>query len=254
MNVRKEGLTKSLKLFAAFILVWTPYRYVTGILGWSVLTSEPLPLFVESVIKLVVSFGLVYLFLRRFRDSWEDVGVSRRGMEESLSLAALGSAALISIHLAMGGEFALDFLGTLHLFLVVGPAEELVDRGYYFSMTASDFEGKWRFWGAASLSSLLFSISHLPIDILVARYGLGVIAVHLLSVFVAGMVLAAYYYFGWNVAGPSLLHAVMDVCGAYISFEDSTSQFMATGIGMAVVAIIPVIWWLLKESFRPGSR
>ena len=251
----RKGLVKSLELFVAFILIWTPYRYITGILGWGVLTPEPLPLFVESVVKLVVSFGLVYLFLRRFGDSWEDVGVSTRGLRESLSLAALGSVALLSIHLAMGGEPALDFLGTLHLFLVVGPAEELVDRGYYFSMTASDFEGRGKFWVAASVSSLLFALSHLPIDLLVARYGSEVVAMHLLSVFVAGMVLAAYYYFGWNLAGPSLLHAVMDVCGAYIYFKDGASQFMATGIGTAVVAIIPVIWWLVgNRSPRPGSR
>ncbi len=250
----KEGLVKSLKLFIAFILIWTPYRYVTGMLGWGVLTPEPLPLLVESVVKLAVSFGLVYLFLRWFDDSWEDVGVSRRGIEESLSLAALGSVSLLSIHLAMGGKPDLNLLGTLHLFLVVGPAEELVDRGYYFSMMASDYEGRWKFWTAASLSSLLFALSHLPIDLLVAKYGLREVSLHLLSVFAAGMVLAAYYYFGWNIAGPSMLHAVMDVCGAYIPFEDSTSQFMATGIGMTVVATIPVIWWFLRRSLRSRSR
>ena len=253
--MRKEGLVKSLKLFIVFILIWTPYRYVTGMLGWGVLTPEPLPLLVESVVKLAVSFGLVYLFLRRFGDSWEDVGISRRGIGESVSLAALGSLILLLVHLAMGGKPNLNLLGTLHLFLVVGPAEELVDRGYYFSMTASDLGGRWRFWGAASISSLLFALSHLPIDLLVAKYGPGDVAMHLLSVFFAGMVLAGYYYFGWNVAGPSILHAVMDVCGAYITFKESASQFMATGIGMTAIAVIPVIWWFLRvKLIRTGSR
>ncbi len=253
--MRRKGLVKSLELFVAFILIWTPYRYVTGMLGWGVLTPESLPLLVESVVKLVVSFGLVYLFLRRFGDSWEDVGISRRGIGESISLAVLGSLILLSVHLAMGGEPRLNLLGTFHLFLVVGPAEELVDRGYYFSMVASDLGGRWRFWRAASISSLLFALSHLPIDLLVAKYGPWDVAMHLLSVFFAGMVLAGYYYFGWNITGPSILHAVMDVCGAYITFEGGASQFMASGIGMAAIALIPMIWWFLRAKLiRTGSR
>lgn len=251
----RKGTLKSLGLFAAFILVWTPYRYMTGMLGWGVLTSQPLPLLVESLAKLTVSFGLVYLFLRRFGDSWEDVGVSRRGMVESIALALPGSLALLSTYLAMGGAPNPDPLGTLHLFLVVGPAEELVDRGYYFSMIAADYRGRWRFWFAASISSLLFALSHLPIDLLVLRYGSTEVVMHLLAVFMAGMVLAAYYYFGWNIVGPSIVHAVMDVCGAYISFENDASQFMATGIGMTVVVLIPAIWWLLRvRLLRARSR
>ncbi len=30
----KEGIVKSLKLFSAFIMIWAPYRYITGRLGW----------------------------------------------------------------------------------------------------------------------------------------------------------------------------------------------------------------------------
>lgn len=243
---RYSGLHMSLALFISFMAVWTPYRYLTGALGWEIIPKDPLPLLIESTVKLAVSFGLVYLFLRISEGGWGDVGILKSGLKESLILALVGSLALLMIHLAMGGELKIDSLGLLHLLLVVGPAEELVDRGYYFSMVAREVgRRRMRFPIAATFSSALFALSHLPIDIFVAGYDAQAIAWHLLSVFIAGMVLSSYYYPYMNLAGPSLVHAAMDVCSAYVNFKSPQAQFMSFVMGIAVLSLVPLVWWLI---------
>lgn len=241
-----SGLRKALYLFAVFMLIWAPYRYLTGVLGWRPLSTEPAVLLLESAVKLVVSFGIVYAFLRRYGDSWSAVGVTKRGLAESLSLAFIGSLCLIITYLLFGGRVDPELLGTIHLFLVVGPAEELINRGYFFSMPAGDSR-KFRLPFAAILSSLFFSLSHLPIDLFVFKMSIPNVMFHLANVFPTGIILCCYFYSGWNFAGSSLVHATIDFCSAYIRLESETASFLSTVVGMLVLAIIPPLWWTARE-------
>ena len=240
MRCSGPGLRKSLQLFTVFVVVWTPYRFLTGMLGWKVIPHQPIPVIVESLAKILIIPGLVYLFLRRFGDSWSDVGVSGRGLRKSVFLALLGSLALISVYLALGSPVRPDPLVVGYLFLAVGPTEELMNRGYYFSMIYRDCGSE--FWTAAVLSSLIFSLAHLPIDLLVAGYGPAMTFLHLTFAFLAGILLSAYYRMGWNIAGPSLLHAAMDTCNTYFRFSSPQLQFSSLVLGMIVMGLIPVLW------------
>lgn len=245
-----SGLRKSLYIFTAFILIWTPYRFLTGALGWKAFSLSPLQLLIESVVKLSVSFGLVYVFLRYYGDSWKDVGLSGRGFWESLVLGSVGSLWLMSFYLAAGGRIEAELLGALHLFLVVGPAEELLSRGYYFSMIVRDFRHRGLAIGAL-LSSFLFALSHLPIDLFVAKQDISGIALHLISVFLSGIIFCSYYYTGWNLVGPSILHASVDFCSAYIHMK---SDHFISIVGMLILAAIPPIWWTIREKFKVYFR
>ena len=121
--------------------VWTPYRYVSSGFMADVLPENPLLMFIESVVKLSASFGLVYLFLRLYGDSWSDVGIKRDWAGASLLLALIGSSLFVLPHLLLDGRLSPNPLGVAHLLLVVGPAEEIVDRGYFYGMIRSDLEG-----------------------------------------------------------------------------------------------------------------
>ncbi len=237
-----RGFKKATLLFLTFLALWTPYRYLTGILGWKLLYVSSLQLAIESTVKLAVSFGLVYLFLRKYNDSWSDVGVKRKSALKSAALAAAGSLLLMAAYLALGGEPRPDPLGILYLFLVVGPAEELMGRGYYFSMIMSDFEGRRGLLFASLVSSLYFALSHIPIDILVANYGISEMIFHLSMAFFIGLILAGYYHVGDNLLGSSILHAMIDVCEAYISFQNPRAQLISLAAGMTVLMIVLILW------------
>ncbi len=247
MQPRITGLKKTSLLFITFLVIWTPYRYLTGILGWKVLASSPLQLLTESVVKLIVSFGLVYIFLRKYGDSWRDIGVKSERTLESTALALTGSSLLVITYLAMGGEMRPKPLGLLYLFSVVGPAEELMNRGYYFSMVMKDFNGREGFLVATFLSSLYFSLSHIPIDVLVSRYGAAGTSLHLLFAFLAGLILAGYYHLGGdNLLGPSIVHAMMDFCNAYIAFRNS-AQTTYLIVGMIVLTVVLLLLYLIRD-------
>ncbi len=244
-----KGLKKATLLFLVFLVLWTPYRYLTGILGWRVLHyMGHLQFITESIAKLTISFGLVYLFLKKYNDSWKDVGLKKENAFKSAALAIIGSLSVMAAYLAMGGELRPEPLGLIYLFLVVGPTEELVSRGYYFSIIMRDFGGKRGFLFASMFSSIYFSLGHVPIDIFVANYGMLTTFFHLSIAFLIGLILAGYYHIGGdNLLGPSILHAMVDVCGAYIIFLNPKVQFISIIAELVIFTIILLLWAYLPN-------
>ena len=201
----------------------------------------------ESAAKLIISFGLVYLFLKKYNDSWDDVGLKKENVFKSAALAIIGSLSVVAAYLAMGGELRPELLGLIYLFIAVGPTEELVSRGYYFSMILKDFGGKKGFFLASLISSLYFSLSHVPIDLFVTNYGTLTMFFHLSIAFLIGLILAGYYYVGGgNLLGPSILHAMVDVCGAYIIFPNLKAQFIPVIIEMTILTTVLLLWYALS--------
>ncbi len=228
--------------------VWAPYRYVSSGFIADVVPENPLLMFIESVVKLSASFGLVYLFLRLYGDSWWDVGIKRDWAGASLLLALIGSSLFVLPHLLLDGRLSPNPLGVAHLLLVVGPAEEIVDRGYFYGMIRSDLEGMRGLFFAALVSSLYFAIEHIPVDLWVKRYDPWQTSVHLLLAFLVGLIFAAYYEAGeGNLIGPSLVHAMVDIVGVYMILPDETSYLIASLLGFTFLMAVPI-------SFALGRR
>jgi len=98
------------------------------------------------------------------------------------------------------------FLMPLTFFLVVGPSEEIQDRGYFQSRLLEHFGRRFSIF----FPSLFFALAHIPIDLLIWRYDAWMMLFHLVGVFVSGCILGYLYYQSGVLTGPIFLHAFGD--------------------------------------------
>ena len=136
------------------------------------------------------------------------------------------------------------FLMPLTFFLVVGPSEEIQDRGYFQTRLLEHFGPGF----SILFPSLLFALSHIPIDILIWRYDAGMMLFHLLGVFVSGYILGYLYYQSGVLTGPIFLHAFGDTQSlAYqLSFNyEKLSPAVLYGIEGIIWAVSTILTFLL---------
>jgi membrane protease YdiL (CAAX protease family) len=125
-------------------------------------------------------------------------------------------------------------------FLVVGLSEEVQNRGYFQTRLLEQFGPKF----SIAFSSLLFALSHLPIDILIWRYGVWMMSLHLGFVFIAGSIMGYLYYRSGVLTGPVFFHGLSDTLAlSYtVSFDygglGSEVVFGIMGLLYAVVTVI----------------
>ena len=136
------------------------------------------------------------------------------------------------------------FLMPLTFLLVVGPSEEIQDRGYFQTRLLEQFGPKF----SIIFSSLLFALSHIPIDILIWRYDAWMIVFHLTGVFIAGSIMGYLYYRSGVLTGPIFLHALSDIQSLTYTFsfdyEDVSSEvfFGITGLIYTVVTVVAFLF------------
>jgi len=131
-------------------------------------------------------------------------------------------------------------------FLVVGLSEEVQDRGYFQTRLLEHFGPKF----SIVFPSLLFALSHLPIDILIWRYGVWMMAFHLGYVFIAGSIMGYLYYRSGTLTGPICFHGLSDtLASSYtLSFDyGGLSPEVVFGImGLLYVVVTVVILLLIR--------
>ncbi len=128
--------------------------------------------------------------------------------------------------------------------LVVGLSEEVQDRGYFQTRMLEHFGPKF----SIAFPSLLFALSHLPIDILIWRYGVWMMAFHLGFVFIAGSIMGYLYYRSGTLTGPIFFHGLSDTLAlSYTLGFDSggLSSEVVFGIMGLLYAVVTVIILLL---------
>ncbi len=121
-------------------------------------------------------------------------------------------------------------------FLVVGPAEEYIFRGFVFGQMLRLYPG--RHWLAlAFLSSLLFAAAHLYYVLILGIASL----VPLTEVFAIGVAMAvAYYRSGGNLLIPALIHGAFDASGFIalgISYEIGSMMRQSLVLVGLIVAV-----------------
>ncbi len=139
------------------------------------------------------------------------------------------------------------FLMPLTFFLVVGPCEEIQDRGYFQTRLLERFGPRF----SIIFSSLLFALSHIPIDILIWRHEASMMFFHLLGVFVAGSIMGYLYYRSGVLTGPIFLHAFSDAQSFAYGFGfdyEKLSPEVRYGIEGMVWAVVTVLTFLLIRS------
>jgi membrane protease YdiL (CAAX protease family) len=124
----------------------------------------------------------------------------------------------------------------LTFFLVVGPSEEIQDRGYFQTRLLEHFSSRF----SILFPSLLFALSHIPIDILIWRYDAWMMSFHLIGVFVSGCILGYLYYKSSVLTGPIFLHAFIDVQSLAYQFSFSYEK-----LGVGVFFGIEALFWAI---------
>lgn len=273
MSVRSDLLTEKLKallkVLGVFLLltgIWTLYRLWSvnliiqnGELNWRVFFTTQIvfqPLLGLLPILLIVR----YVEKRRLGS----IGLSRRKFVRNaffgISLSLFNSIALFCLEYAVlvplgAGPLTFStnpenlgltsiFLMLLTFFLVVGPAEEIQDRGYFQTRLLEHFDPRF----SIIVTSLLFAVAHIPIDVLIWRYAIGTMLFHLIGVFVAGSIMGYLYYRSGVLTGPIFLHALSDTQSfAYrLSFDyEKVSAGVLFGIEGVIYAVITIATFLL---------
>ena len=139
------------------------------------------------------------------------------------------------------------FLMPLTFFLIVGPSEEVQDRGYFQTRLLEHFDPRF----SIIFPSLLFALAHIPIDILIWRYETWMMLFHLLGVFVSGSLLGYLYYRSGVLTGPIFLHASGDTQSlAYqLSFDyERLSPAVLFGIEGLIWGVVTILTYLLIRS------
>ncbi len=162
------------------ILIYPLIRHWSAAQGNSWLTNSVLAQFIFVVLSETIALGLVYLFLKRTKISFESIGLRRPKWSDIAAglmgipvwfviyLVTLNIILIFAPHLNVGekqqvgfnnvhGSFDV-FLAFISLVILPPIAEEIIFRGLIFS----SFRKRLNLWMAMILTSLLFAAGHLP--------------------------------------------------------------------------------------------
>jgi membrane protease YdiL (CAAX protease family) len=129
------------------------------------------------------------------------------------------------------------FFMPLTFFLAVGPSEEVQSRGYFQTRLLEHFGPRL----SILFPSLLFALSHIPIDILIWRYDVWMMSFHLIGVFVSGCLLGYLYYRSGVLMGPIFLHAFIDTQSLTYQFS-----FNQENLGPGAILGLEALFWAIS--------
>lgn len=204
--MRRYSLKRVLALFSFIFVAWTIFRYFPEPPSW---ITE---LFLKPLVWLVPTFWLVRKIERQPLSS---LGFTSRNFFPSLYWG-IGLGIIFALEGLLTNIFkykGLDlvrlnntpeiFLGTIALSFATAFTEETVFRGYIFSRLKILWKSEWL---ANILSSLFFSLIHLPVGIFVLGYAPGVMLSYLFLVFVFGFGASFVFARTGNIFSSILLH------------------------------------------------
>ncbi len=192
------------------------------------------------------------------------LGLSRKNTAPSLlkGLTATTTAwisGFILIPLYTAGSCTLTFendlvkiaVYTANFTLASGPWEEILFRGYILEQARRSLgSGKLRLSAAVSLSSALFSLSHLPIHLYVWKNSPLSTLLALAFTFLAGHMLALIYLLSGNLAGAIAAHAEWNLLSALVDVEELytlQARFSALAVYAAVFVLTSLTLYYLPN-------
>lgn len=232
----------ALGLFAAHVATWTPYRYLIG----AFVGAGAAMYLLDIPAKLLGIFGLTLLFARALDGGGlRYIGLTGRGAAPAVALGLLGAASSwavgeVLVPWKILGHPTVDLVElnwrwasyAVNVSLVVGLSEEAMDRGYIYRELRRDLTGPWGTAAAALVSSTLFAVSHIPIDVFVYGMSPWEMAWHLYGVFGFGLVMCLYLDVTGNLLGPVAMHSAWDLLvGTF-----ATGGSILTGLGGVVAS------------------
>jgi len=242
------GETKGpLAVWLLFTLYLASYIFVRRLFQiYTTLTLDSLLVESAEVYGVLLAFLAVFVVLgekrRSLKDVFSSMGCKRKGTAKSVlwsftlfplfiviglvSMALsnyLDSLTSLSVFVSSNGQFPLwyRYYMIVHSFFPVAVVEEMFARGYVLDRLMPEHPSSlWRALPAILLSSVLFTVWHLPSYIAGRGFsGLQVAVLLGSNVFPISVVLGAAYVRarGRNIVGPVLVHFLLDAMPVIIT-------------------------------------
>jgi len=209
LHKKEFSLKHVFGLFSFIFVVWAVYRYFPGIL----------PAWVEEIIlKPIVWLVPTFFIVKKVeRQPLSSLGWTTKNLFPSLYWGiGLGIVFLLegvitniikysSLNFGAFQSSPQTFFEVLFLSFVTAISEETVFRGYIFNRLLKIWSNEWL---ANLVSSILFSLIHLPIAIFGLSYTPGVMLVYLFLVLVYGVGAAFIFARTENIVSSIFLHVL----------------------------------------------
>lgn len=265
-------------VFLISYIAWAIYRYLTA---QYVLEAEGnffSDQLAQPIIWLIPPILFIFFYEKRrnLRDIVYSLGVTKKHLLSSIAmglvLAYVFYIALcliemnnLTLYSIFSGQalFVWNYenydilqtiIMTLTVFLIVGPVEELSDRGFLQKRLADVYTP---LIGIAT-ASVLFAASHIPVSVFVYHLSTLQIASYMLFTGSFGVIMGYLYHKSKNIIGPILLHGFWDFLAFYyfIGFyaktmpTDETMFFLSFLTAIAFTAFCLVVIYFCSILFR----
>jgi len=224
--MKQQNKNKTLKiLFIVITLEYVLTILVFIIYLWlkkQLLTDSPITSYWLTIIAEVMMYLLTFWAIRRENISPKSIGWSWHHLKESIKLLIpiwIVTSVITVFILSYRFGYSLDILfqssfkSVFKHWLFVGPAEELLYRGYIFTKLKQFFQQKYQKTTKAILlamiiESFLFAISHIPQRIVIEKIPVFSIkmAHNLFKVFLVAITSSWLFYRSQNVIFVGLIH------------------------------------------------
>lgn len=210
-HVPAVTLPKLLLMYSGLLVVWTTYRYLFH-----------LPIWTEEIVIKGLLFSLpLFIFPLPEKSKWETIGFSRKNLFPSVYMGIL-----IGLLLGFAGEignflrhntlrfstFGLNSSGELGAFLILSLItafwEQLLFTGYFLELIQSVVKNES---SAVIITSLLFSLIHLPAYMFVQQMNLSQTVLSLGLLFTLGVSCSIIKLRQKNLIAPIMTHALWGV-------------------------------------------
>ncbi len=258
-SLKNRHMLHAITASLMFMILWTPYRYLTPILVSKGISMRSL----DSLVKPIVKSGTV-IFCFKFLDKaprnlyLKELGIKREGLLKGIFLGAIAwliytsTLQCFTLYFSTGGAFhphlrltISDFPAYLlnlgYYVLIVGFFEELLARGYVLREFYKGLQLRYRAFWSVLASGSIFSLFHMPIDIFLRKLAADQIAMHLVWTFLFS-ILAGYLFIrsNWQLAGITVLHGLIDVEPFFSLIPKNITTENETWVAFCLSILLPI--------------
>ncbi len=208
MNKKISAAKNATVLFVFLLLVWGLYRYIFQLPD----TIE------ELVVKPIIWIGGTYYFVRKEKQKLESIGITSKNLFPAIYFA-IGLGLIFAVEgilvnfLKYGHLNFQANIGSGSMFISLGISiataisEEIAFRGYIFTRLWTALKNEWV---ANLITSVLWTIIHIPVTVFVLKYSLNEAIIYLFLTFIYGLGAAFIYARTKNIASSIFLHVLWE--------------------------------------------
>lgn len=205
---RLQNIRNATLLFTFLLIFWGFYRLLFQFPDWVE----------EIIIKPIIWLAPVIYLVKKEKASFETIGITYKNLfpaiYSSLALGSLFTFEAVIVNFAKYGKFNFGanlgketIMLSFAISIATAVSEEIVFRGYIFSRL---WEGIGNEWKANLITSIGWTVIHIPITIFVTKLSPPQAAIYLFLTFIFGVGSTFIYARTKNIASSILLHVLWE--------------------------------------------